>query len=96
MNKQLEIVIDESGDCTSIYDDSMNDLYKALGTAKIDRASDVEWESGGWTVRSHKNPTKALRIVDGCVTVSTEGPIAYFESREEALSSEIANFWKLL
>ena|SRR5271166_3050905 len=96
--KDLEIKIDQEGNFSSIHDDTLNDLYSSLGKISIQRCSHVEWEEGGWTVRSHKNPEKALRVAQGCVIVSTESkiPLAHFESREAGISAELKNFWALL
>jgi hypothetical protein len=96
--KQLEIKIDPEGNFQSIHDDQLNELCNDLGAVSVERASNVEWESGGWTVRSHKDPQRALRLVEGCVIVSneTEAPIQHFETREAAIQSELKNFWALI
>lgn len=96
MDKEIEIQIDDEGNLQSIYDDQLNDLYKSLGAVRVERASDVEWEDKGWTVRCHKNPGKALRWVNEHIKVSCNGNIVHFESREEALKYEVKNFWELI
>lgn len=104
--EEIEIKIDEEGNLKSIYKDELRPLYKALGgILSVGRASDVEWEDiewvgQGWTVRSHKNPKRALRhkkkMFKRAIIVSEEGPIVFFNSREDALACEVKHFWELI
>lgn len=93
----LEFQIDEAGDVLGIYNDSLLPLYNELGTLEVHRASNVEFEDGGWSVRSHHDPKKALRLDQKrAIIVGTEGPLAVFKTREEALFFEVKNFWELI
>lgn len=99
MKDEFEIKVAEDGTITTIYQENLEeDLAHVLGArvTNIERASLVEWELVGWTVRSAKNPEWAVRWEGHFPTVSFEGNIIYFATKKLALEVEEANFWKLL
>jgi len=96
MDKELEVRITEDGNLESIYKDDLTDLYSDLGRVTVERASDVEFENGGWTVRCHKDPQKAIRTIDDKISVGYVGNIVSFKSRESALAKEVELFWELI
>lgn len=98
VDAKLEVSISADGGVRAYYNDDVPELGKELGTMKIERASNIEWEDEyeGWTIRAAHDPTLALRFVDGAgVVISREGEMASFTSREEALKEEIHYFWEL-
>lgn len=100
--KNIQLQISEDGSIRTIYQDGVLPLLEDLAEAKasISRASDVEWEETGWTVRAHHDNELAIRLVvrDGryCRVVAKEGELAIFPNREDALEAERAMFWQLL
>jgi hypothetical protein len=96
---RLELEV-ENGVIRSIYKDDIHPLLDGMGSTTVARASNVEWEDvgldRGWTVRSASKPYLALRLNCGRIIVSEEGPLVFFNTREEALKEEINHFWELL
>lgn len=39
------------GGASGVYDDRWLPLFEALGAPRVERASNVEWESGEWVAR---------------------------------------------
>lgn len=93
---EIEIKIDEEGNLKSIYRDDLIGLYNELGTVNVSRASDVEYEGKGWTVRKHSDPEIALRLENDAIIVSRVGQLIYFTTREEALKEEVKHFWEIM
>lgn len=100
MGDTVEIEVTPDGTVRGIYKDELAELYGALGKMKVARASNVEWELDGWTVRAAHDPNLAIRSVikDGAyrLVVSREGELTVFVTREAALASELDHFWELL
>lgn len=100
--KSIQLEIAEDGTIRTIYQDGILPLLEDLAAAKasISRASDVEWENDGWTVRAHHDTDLAIRLIvrGGAYTrvVAKEGELAVFPNREDALEAERALFWQLL
>jgi hypothetical protein len=96
------------------YDDKAVSLLEEAGISvkRVERASNIEWESQGWTVRAAHDRELAVRWEPpreppegveesrlGRVPtrcVSKEGPIIYFKTREGALEVEKQLFWQLI
>lgn len=103
-NEQIELEITPTGLIRTIYKDDRVPFINSLGGHwRVKRASNVEWEeighTSGWTVRAVHNPELAIRWVKSCLLnlhVSVEGPIRFFETREDALISEEHFFFDLL
>lgn len=107
MSDSIELQVLPTGRIRTIYKDERQVLYDALGPNwKVQRASNVEWEDGGWSVRAAHNPELAIRwalepeedLKFHSLTfgVSTEGEIVLFSTREEALLEETKAFFQLL
>lgn len=94
----MEFELDEDGNVRSIYTDEAAQFLERSGATvkKIERASHVEWEANGWTVRAAKNTDLAIREVDGELVVSESGPLKYFKQRDEAIQAEIKHVWELI
>jgi|WetSurMetagenome_2_1015567.scaffolds.fasta_scaffold456720_2 hypothetical protein len=97
MKDTVDLKVGPDGSVVGIYDDG---LAEALGAEVkgVTRASNVEWEVDGWTVRSAVDQSLALRDVGGVVRPARHGcgPVVTFPTREAALAAEIANFWQLI
>ena len=89
-------IIFENGQAKMIYHDEERPLMDKLGKLTVTRASNVEWEDDGWTVRSAKNPDLAIRKHKDREVVSTEGDIVKFPTREAALKAEVDAFWSIV
>jgi hypothetical protein len=89
-------IVFENGTAKMIYHDEEKPLMDKLGKFTVTRASHVEWEDNGWTVRSAKNPELAIRKNKGAQVVSTEGDLVKFLTREEALKAEVDAFWSIV
>jgi hypothetical protein len=97
----IELQFTPDGKVRSIYKDENLPIFSKLGTVQVSRASNVEWEDGGWTVRAAHDPELAIRGTptnDGKfkLGVSKTGLILHFETRESALKTEVEFFWALL
>ena len=102
----FEMKIGPDGTIETIYQDGIEQFAFEMGAevSQVCRASEVEWEAigsdpdnKGWSVRSVKNPLKALRW-DGLNTVCSSDPelqIVLFPNRELAIQHEIKHFWEL-
>ncbi len=98
MKRTIQVQI-SGNNITSIYDDVILKLLPKIGgkIKKVKRLSHVEYENGGWTVRSAANRSQlALRLHDGRVVVSRRGKIKIFKTRKEALKNEVRMVWKLI
>jgi hypothetical protein len=100
MKNELELRVNPDGSIEGIYDDN---LAEAIGAEvkEVRRASQVEYEDfqgrKGWTVRAAHDLHLCLRTVDGGpITVSREGTVCTFQTREEALEEEVKHFFELL
>ena len=97
MKDCFDVLIDEDGTITTIYQPGVEQYAKDLGgqVVNVTRLSVVEWEAryGGWTVRSAHDYELAIR--QG-LNVAREGPIAVFAERQQALDAEEKSVWKLL
>jgi hypothetical protein len=107
MDEKIELKVTTTGRLRTIYKDEHLRVLEKLGTIDVKRASNVEWETdgytghNGWTVRSAHSPAYIFlrrSPMDGSVELTTNGhgPPAYFASREEALAEEVKHFWELL
>jgi len=109
MKDQFDLVFDKK-DIKVIYQPGIEEFASDLGgkIQSIQRVSRVEWEIGGWTVRSSYDGEMALRtglrqIHPESRTYMTEfrtvlapvGPLVYFKTREEALEKEVEFFEQL-
>lgn len=75
MLKQIiELSIDSNGNVRSIYTDEALELYEALGSYTVTRASNVEPQSNGWTV--------------DLTPVGGPGPMRIYRHRSTALKAE--------
>lgn len=99
MGDTISIRITRDGNVESIYKDEMLPVYDALGLSKITRASHVEFENDGWTVRAAHNPDIAIRKHPhkaNAYCVGRYGAIVVFQTRERALKAEVDMFWDLI
>lgn len=100
--KTIQLQISEDGSIRSLYQDGIIPALEELAGAapSVSRASDVEFENGGWSVRAHHDTELAIRLVvrDGKYVrvVAKEGELAIFPNREDALEAERSLFWELL
>lgn len=99
MKDTIELIIDGSK-VEGIYQDGLADLLDAREVL-VCRASNVEWERGGWTVRSAHNPDRAIRstmVGYGQYSVSDDlsRNIIIFPTRAEALEAEVTHFQELI
>ena len=92
----MEFRVTEDGVLQNIYSDEAAEIVNELGVVDVQRLSDVEFEDGGWTVRSHTRRELALREQCGLIGLSTEGELVKFKTRAEALENEIAVVWEIL
>lgn len=83
----------KDGAITTIYSDKTVGVLEGIGSVEVGRASQVEWEEGGWTVRSARERDLAIR--EG-MEVSRFGKVFVFRTRAEALIAEHKLFFKLL
>lgn len=123
MKAEFELKVGPDGTIETIYQDGIEAFAEEMGAevATVCRASNVEWEdvgvplnarfpaTKGWSVRSVKNPLKALRVKSHfnpgftderyfdevvCSDDANLG-IALFDTREAAITQEIKHFWEL-
>lgn len=123
MKDTFELKVGPDGTIETIYQEGIEAFASEMGAevATVCRASDVEWEevavplnarfpaTKGWSVRSVKNPQKALRLksdfnggftsdryIDSLVCSDDANlAIALFDTREAAIKQEIIHFWEL-
>lgn len=97
MSNKDVIVVSEDGTSMAIYSDERIDMFKEVGDVSIKKVSDVEWENGGWSVRSTHDPELAIRLnSQNQQVVSREGSLVIFPKRAEALDKEVELFWELI
>lgn len=96
MKDTFEIEISLDGTIGTVYQDGIEKLADEMGAeiVRTCRVSHVEPEGKNWVVRSAMDPELALRWkhedpLSLEVTVSKEGVLAQFPTREEALQQEI-------
>ena len=96
MKDTFEMEIKPDGTIGMVYQDGIETLADEMGAdlVRTCRVSHVEPEGKNWVVRSATDPARALRWKDEDpnsleVTVSTEGDLAQFSTREEAIQQEI-------
>lgn len=94
----MSLRFDANGDVEMIYKDDAVPFMEQLGTIEtVTRASHVEWEDGGWTVRAAHDTELAVRYDDdGNLVASREGTIAVFAKRADALREEVNAIWNLV
>lgn len=109
MKDQFDLVFDKKN-IKVIYQPGIEEFAEELKgkVTDIQRVSRVEWEVGGWTVRSFWDGEMALRLglrqvhpehktymTEFHTTLAPVGPLVYFKTREEALNSEVEFFEQL-
>lgn len=97
----IEVHILPDGTFQMMYSDEAGLPVDDTDIVHIGRASLVEFEDvggrRGWTVRSAKDPTLALRVdFGGQWAASRSGDIVTFHSRNTAVEEERKFFWDLL
>lgn len=108
MKDTFDLKINADGTIETIYQDGIETFADEIGgpVSVVCRASEVEWEESvedgtkkGWTVRSSKDHTLAIRSRESGNIIgfncSRSGSLHFFRTREEALQVEITFFWEL-
>jgi len=63
----MVITISRSGEVKALYRDELRNLFESIGTLSVERASDVEFDSGLWYVKKNNTnliPTGFIRRSD--------------------------------
>lgn len=97
MKERMEFSIDDDGNVTVLYEDGVDDFLEGVGRLEsIQRLSTVEWEDGGWVVRSAHDPGMCICKCQGEALVARCLHPEKYEKRQAALDEEVRLFFQFL